>query len=352
MQIVSVIFFALLLGEKVSTQAIKTKNRTIPKHWFAYVEKLIASTIQDYKMIFKNKNWMLHSSHRAKFIHHHLGKIDNIGEYSNYVHYTLDKKFYIRFILKYPIGKLDILQLGKESYMYCELKGPIKIERLDKLYRWHLNLDILLRIELYFEYIYINLLNIRGCYAGQVSVKSIFINTESLIASFCGVQSYMVVFPPTNKVNVELSVKKYVISQVLLSYSVMDPKLVISCSTDKITDNIRPDWIVYNTKTMVYTEKYYLTVEKWKQIQVTVHIADQNAVSIYYGYFPKHSKLKFHKKLQNSTQIATLSFQCLIIVNITSQSKGVISLNYVENLKKCFNCFYKKLNIYKYFLSY
>ena len=114
-------------------------------------------------------------------------------------------------------------------------------------------------------------------YLGNLLITS-FSNTLSQSFQYCGIHSNMINYPQYQNIDLTVSLRPYVFYNIKLSYSVIDPDIIISYPT-----RVPVEWVLYFPKRSKFLQKMYILVDTLCFIKIVVTSLFNNSLKIYDG---------------------------------------------------------------------
>ena len=294
------------------------KTITLPKNWFAYTEHLLFSTT---KLINKNCQY---SNHPLVQLLHDVQTLVLTQYMDLQINVLTTTKTNFKFeygIIKHLFGNIQYVEHGfnlpdkESSYSVCLFQSQPKFKGTEYsyLYVWKFNLHNKLRLKLIVSYLYIVLKNIMSCYSGYLQIRGFSLGIETLKLTYCGIHTYLEAYPPDRNVSIQLLLRPYVTSSLLINYNVIDPHQNVSYKISDYNDvdlsNFSMDYAIYNWHIKIHIIKFHIVESKWKVITLSFTRSNDNSFDVFDGPNPHFSKLR----VNNKAKVTTTSFQCTIV---------------------------------------
>ena len=173
---------------------------------------------------------------------------------------------------------------------------------------WTFNLDPRIKLNLTFHTIYFSS-GSNNCHAGNVTVENISSDEESFL--YCGYHSMFNLYPKWAVIDIVFSADKFSHFKINVSFSIIDPNLIISIPVSKNVTKISKIHIgsIFNLENKQTLLSYSIVVERIKFIILHVN---EYLVQKYIIYDGPGYLSEMVSKFQNIYKTST--FQCLIHV--------------------------------------
>ena len=319
--------------------------KNAPNNWYMYIDKLLHRTAEllpvEIELYFGDAFISLKSS----VIVYHRKRISSFLYVVNYIYQPTHNFQSSSLVMRKPFGKIKVNLSSTDDLYGSRWDKCVHSNQIDNKYqhhypwsfKWKFLLDKHLNINLTFEYIHMSVQNNFGCYIGKLEIKDLHGNNSDFV--YCGMYSYMIVYPPFNYIKLHLSLRSFVSCQIQFSFAVMDSNRIVSF-VRKNSEAINPVWSFYFMETHLLCEKFPLMDQKIKYLKITSLIRNGFVKEIFDG--PGTLSKIVQPFLQNGRQVyVTTTFQCVLIVylkswttvqnvgydTITMQIKSTVSLN-------------------------
>ena len=329
-----VIIYLFLMMEKISAGETVIKLSTLkkyvfknaPKHWLAYIDKLLHRTTYMFRDIgfYLNGFTIDFISVKSYLIFYHNMRIISFLQATKYIYQPTIKIQNSSFILQKPFGKMKVDQNGEDLYdskwVADNCESPHSTEFFNNYeyhwsFHWKFLLDKHLNINLTFEYIHISINNNLGCFIGKLEINNF--NDDNSGFVYCGIHSYMIAYPSFNLINILLSLKSFVSCKIELSFAVTDPNRIVSYMR-KNYEAVNPVWTVHFIKTQTFCDKFHLKDRQFKYLNILFTPKNSFTKEIFDG--PSTMSKIIQPYFQNGREVyITSTFQCIIYVYLQSR---------------------------------
>ena len=272
-------------------------NITVNIKWFTYIQRFLQNTHRKYFQNEKEYNYIPNIRYVIFSIKFWLQLVNNVKIYL-WTGVQIRKS-----TVSYPLRKLRMLANSED----LKKKHQSKAYYYHHIFTWKFNLSNSFRLNITLEQIYITYHKLHHCYIGNISVKSFTKNSNQQFI-YCGINSNITIYPWHQNINIEMSHRPLVFSDIILTYSVIAPGKIISFPRYNESQFVKWVFYVYLLHSREYKLKLHIQVKK---LYFIIFVC-LNMNSSMYEIHDEPDNLSSKLKLNNKSIHTTSAFQCMI----------------------------------------
>lgn len=275
-----------------------------PKHWHKYISKLLhknIKTISFFKLYTSN-----FAIHQLKILSHSSRMLkDNQQTW-------ITSQYSAKYFIKELVGKISPVS---KNMRYKGKKFTLVYQQPPQHY--HFETNLLLRLNLSFEYIYFSAHSLSKCKFGRLDISSSRNDKTIFSVSYCGIFENVLHFPQNNAVTLSIIFtiplyQSFVKFNMSLIFSLIDSLTIRSLRKHPLLLPTQQSFFFIQTKSTLHTS--HVKVEHYKIVNIKLFRPVLSFVNFHDGPGVKYPSIRppvsFHS---NSVSFGTSSFQCVVL---------------------------------------
>ena len=194
------------------------------------------------------------------------------------------------------------------------------------VHKWMFNLEKNLRLNITFVYFSIYIFDTKSCDIGHVSI----VNNNTKKFKYCGTYSFLKYYSNYSKVDIHLSIRKYVLLEIDSIFSIVDKESAVTVKTFHQGNNkFLWLWRIIFPLSLTEMRRYHVQVSKLKYIKLILQPSSCNLLQAYDGPGSLSNPLLPRSK-NRQLIIVSNSFQVSLFVNMLYGCSDNIGITFLS----------------------